>query len=254
MKCMDQNSLTELKQLLREDSKMLGAVYREFESGNTKPKDLVEVGVAANTGSAYNNLQIIKAILEEKIPNSASISLYAYRAINRLLLKPISSNSLKEYLRNISFKLSEQANSEVAIKQDQNEIEKLDKVLSEKAENIKIGIYVYSFPTYLRTGTLNDPEKYWLKIGSTNQGIWKRIVEQNRQTSMPEDPKLLRIYHSEKLSAEELEKKLHHVLDKIGHERSAATFTKSGKEWFATTLDALDALADLMNLTIERTD
>ena len=63
---------------------------------------------------------------------------------------------------------------------------------------------------------------------------------------------MLRIYHSEILTAEQVEKKFHNVLEKIGHERSSAIFTKSGKEWFATTLDALDALAELMDLQIEK--
>ena len=249
---MQQNQIEELKQYIREDSKMLGAVFNEYESGKISPKDLVEAGVAANVGSAYNMIQIIKAVLEEKIPTSASISLYAYRAIKRLLQRPDMSSDVSSYLNQLSLKLFEQANSEKALKEDQSQIEELDKLLSKKAEQIQVGIYVYSFPTYLRSGTLDDPEKYWLKIGSTKQGIWKRIVEQNRQTSMPEDPKLLRIYHSTQISAEELEKKFHNVLDKIGHDRSSAVFTKSGKEWFATTLEALDALADLMNLNVEK--
>jgi hypothetical protein len=242
----------ELKQCLREDSKQLGSVFKEYELGKTSPKDLVSAGVAANSGAAYNNIQIIKAILEQKIPTSASISLYAFRAINRILQRPKLSIEAVNHLNKINALLFEQANSQSAIKLDQMEIEKIDRVLSLKAEEIKIGIYVYSFPTYLRVGTVEDPERFWLKIGSTQQGIWKRIVEQNRQTSMPEDPKLLRIYHSEILTAEQVEKKFHNVLEKIGHERSSAIFTKSGKEWFATTLDALDSLAELMDLQIEK--
>jgi hypothetical protein len=69
---------------------------------------------------------------------------------------------------------------------------------------------------------------------------------------MPEDPKLLRIYHSKVFTAEQIEKKFHNVLVKIGHERSSAINTKAGKEWFATSVDALDALAELMNLDIEK--
>jgi hypothetical protein len=242
----------ELKQYIREDSKMLGSIFKEYEAGKTSPKELVFAGVAANTGSAWNNIQIIRAILEQKIPTSASISLFAYRAIKRILQRSKMDIEIKNYLNNISELLFEQANSETAIKLDQLHIEQTDKVLSLKAEEIKVGIYVYSFPTYLRVGTVDDPEKFWLKIGSTQNGIWKRIVEQNRQTSMPEDPKLLRIYHSTVFTAEQIEKKFHNVLVKIGHERSSAINTKAGKEWFATNVDALDALAELMNLDIEK--
>ena len=49
-----------------------------------------------------------------------------------------------------------------------------------------------------------------------------------------------------------VEKKFHYTLERVGHERSAARRTKAGTEWFATTLEAIDALADLMELKIER--
>ena len=93
---------------------------------------------------------------------------------------------------------------------------------------------------------------YWLKIGSTRNSVWQRIVEQNRQTSMPEDPKLLRIYHKPEMNIEEIEKNFHATLEAVGHERSAARRTKAGTEWFATTLEAIDAIAKLMSLEIER--
>ena len=68
---------------------------------------------------------------------------------------------------------------------------------------------------------------------------------------MPEDPKLLRVYHKNGIDVSEYEKKFHDTLEKVGHERSSATRSRAGKEWFATTLSALDALASLMQLEIE---
>ena len=135
---------------------------------------------------------------------------------------------------------------------DQETIEVQSAALAKKASTIQNGIYVYSFPTYLHFGTVEDHDVYWLKIGSTKNSVWQRIVEQNRQTSMPEDPKLLRIYHKEGMDIDEVEKKFHHTLDRVGHERSAARRTKAGTEWFATTLDAIDALAELIDLDIEK--
>jgi hypothetical protein len=69
---------------------------------------------------------------------------------------------------------------------------------------------------------------------------------------MPEDPKLLRIYHKEDMNIDEIEKKFHSTLERVGHERSAARRTKAGTEWFATTLDAIDAIAELMDLQVEK--
>jgi hypothetical protein len=69
---------------------------------------------------------------------------------------------------------------------------------------------------------------------------------------MPEDPKLLRIYHKENMNIDEIEKNFHTTLEAVGHERSAARRTKAGTEWFATTLEAVDAIAKLMALEIEK--
>ena len=49
-----------------------------------------------------------------------------------------------------------------------------------------------------------------------------------------------------------IENNFHSTLAAVGHERSAARRTKAGTEWFATTLEAVDALAKLMGLEIEK--
>jgi hypothetical protein len=42
----------------------------------------------------------------------------------------------------------------------------------------------------------------------------------------------------------------HRILDAALHDRSSAKFSKSGKEWFNTTLEFLDVLADEFDLTM----
>jgi hypothetical protein len=157
-----------------------------------------------------------------------------------------------EYLNSTRAKLIENTESETAVLHDQASIDAQSAALVKVASTIQNGIYVYSFPTYLHFGTVEDQEVFWLKIGSTKNSVWQRIVEQNRQTSMPEDPKLLRIYHKDSMDIDAIEQKFHSTLDRVGHERSAARRTKAGKEWFASTLDAIDAIAELLELEIER--
>jgi hypothetical protein len=235
------------------DELLLGAIFRAMENGVSNTAELVNETGASNRGVVYNYQKMVTAILEGKLPNSASISRNAARSISRLIknAENVSPKTL-DYLNSTRVKLIENAEGEDAVQHDQESIEMQSTVLAKIASGIQTGIYVYSFPTYLHFGTVEDHEVFWLKIGSTKNSVWQRIVEQNRQTSMPEDPKLLRIYHKDDMNIEEVEKKFHYTLERVGHERSAARRTKAGTEWFATTLDAVDAIAELMDLKIER--
>jgi len=241
----------ELKNILSEDDKLLGVIFNLSENGVINAQELATKSGAANRGVVYNNLNMLKALLYGEMPTGASISRHSVRAIDRLLKNNTVSTELGSYFENLRRALQENSENLSAVNYDREILEKNSNRLSEKAAKFSHAIYVYSFPTYIHYGTIEDPELIWLKIGSTRNSVWQRIVEQNRQTSMPEDPKLLRIYHKDGMDLLAYEKKFHDTLEKVGHERSAASRSKAGREWFATTVAALDALAGLMELTIE---
>lgn len=250
---MNSTVLFEVKALLAKDDLLLGEIFNAMEAGAGSALDLVEKTSAANRGVVYNYQKMLLAILEGKMPNSASVSRSAARSISRLIKdNPLISPATIDYLNSTRAELIENTESQPAVLHDQASIEAQSEALVKVASTIKNGIYVYSFPTYLHFGTVEDQEVFWLKIGSTKNSVWQRIVEQNRQTSMPEDPKLLRIYHKDQMDIDYIEQKFHTTLDRVGHERSAARRTKAGKEWFASTLDAIDAIAELLDLEIER--
>jgi hypothetical protein len=250
---MNTSIINEVKSMLAKDDLLLGSIFNAMESGATNALDLVAKTKASNRGVVYNYQKMISAILEGTLPNSASVSRNAARSISRLIKNTQSiSPSTLEYLNATRVKLIENTESENAVLHDQASVDAQSAALAKVASTIQNGIYVYTFPTYLHFGTVEDQDVYWLKIGSTKNSVWQRIVDQNRQTSMPEDPKLLRIYHKESMDIDSVEQKFHKTLDRVGHERSSARRTKAGKEWFATTLDAIDAIAELMDLEIER--
>jgi hypothetical protein len=235
------------------DQFLLGEIFTLYKAGVLDAKDLVVRTNAANRGVVYNNIAMIRALLESKVPVGASMSRQSAWAVGRIMKNnPTMSAPLKDYLGRLKLALEENTNSMTAVLHDVDKIDRQSDALARQAVGIQNGIYVYSFPTYLHFGTIEDQELYWVKIGSTKNSVWQRIVEQNRQTSMPEDPKLLRIYHKKDMNIDEIEKKFHSTLERVGHERSAARRTKAGTEWFATTLDAIDAIAELMELQIER--
>lgn len=242
----------EVRSLLFADEKQVGQTFRLMETGITLTKELVNAGVGGNNGVVNTNKQIIKAILEGTVPKSSIIATYTYRVINRLRSQNIDvSKETENYLDELTGALKRHAASREAVAHDTEVLVAGSEALAKRADQLENAVYVYSFPTYLHFGTIDDPEVKWLKIGSTKNAVWQRIVDQNRQTSMPEDPVLIRIYHSENMNVAEVENKFHQTLEKVGHERSSATRTRAGKEWFATTEEALDALAALMELKIE---
>ena len=250
---MHSSVVTEIRVMLADDQLLLGSIFNAMESGLTNTLEIANKSGASNRGVVYNYQKMISAILEGTMPNSASISRNAARSISRLIKEAVSiSPATLEYLNETRARLIENTESETAVLHDQASLEAQSAALVKVASTIQNGIYVYSFPTYLHFGTVEDQDVFWLKIGSTKNSVWQRIVEQNRQTSMPEDPKLLRIYHKDQMDIDSIEQKFHTTLDRVGHERSAARRTKAGKEWFASTLDAIDAIAELLDLEIEK--
>jgi hypothetical protein len=242
----------ELKSILRGNDLLLGKTFALIQEGVSSPTEIAKRGGGANPGAASNNKKVVMTILEGLIPESPSVAKQSASAISSLLKQnPEISTATKEYLEKLKNTLILKSSDPAALAKDNEELIEGSEKLSKEFENIDRAIYVYSFPTYLMAGLPSDPEITWLKIGSTSKGVWKRIVEQTRQTSMPEDPVLLRIYFKSDMDVNAVESKFHEVLTNVRHERASAKFTKSGTEWFATTLVALDTIAQLLNLEIK---
>lgn len=243
--------LAEINELLRNDDSLLGGIFKAQEAGITEPKELVAEGFGANTGVVSKYRTVIAVITSGSLPKTTDLAKRGYRAIDRLR-KTTNDISVETsaYLENLFRDLYDFSQDEKIAAEETGKLIESSDSLAKKASEIKNAIYVYSFPTYLHFGVIGNDELTWFKVGSTQGTVWKRIVEQNRQTSMPEDPVLLRVYFNESLDMLAVEKRLHHSLETQRHERSSATQTKAGKEWFATTLDSLDDLADLLHLEI----
>ena len=249
---LSQNALFELRNICRKDDKALGRVFSLLESGLVSNQAIVEAGGGGNAGAVGINRQILDAIIERKIPKSSNIATYTYRAINRLKLANESlSLELNTYLDDLVAALKTKSLDERAIKQSVLEVEKESKSLERLLARVTNAIYVYSYPTYLRVGTADDPELYWFKIGYTGNEVGTRILSQVRQTAMPEDPVIVRVYHKPGFSSSEIEGKFHQTLDAFKQQRSSQRSQKAGKEWFATDLERLDAIAKLLDMTVE---
>lgn len=244
-------TIAEIKNALSRDDKLLGEVFRLKESGISSALELAKKSGASGRGVIYHNLHILNCLFNGELPTGAAVSRFAVQAIDRLSKNSNFSQESLQYLSILKNLLRENAEKISALKADQQELEERSDVLAKRAENFSHAVYVYSYPTYIHFGTVGDPSLMWLKIGSTTSNVWKRILEQSRQTAMPEDPKLLRIYHAPNMNVFEIEKKFHETLDSFGHSRSSTSQPRAGKEWFATSLAAVDQLAKILNLDIE---
>lgn len=253
---MEENFTDEIKRILSLDETQLGETFRLMEQGVKKSSEIVERSSAANSGVVAHHKYIIKAIIDGDVQtNSSNLATYARRAIDRLLAsKPAANLSLgaKMLLTERRTKLLEIIADKDAIQNDTKELVSESAKLENSLKQISNAIYVYTFPTYYRAGVDGDFDVRWLKIGLTTNSVWQRIVDQNRQTSMPEDPILVRVYFGDGIDLKETEAKIMNTLRRVQFEQSAARNTKAGKEWFATNEDSIDAIAELLGLNIVR--
>jgi hypothetical protein len=239
----------DLDQLLRQNDGQLGLVYELWRKGVRKNKDFVERGAAANSGAAGNSRATIEAIMEGVIPTGPTVAVIARSAVNGLIRRNTQiSSPTKHYLEALLIRLSERADD-----QELRDVEEKD--FAEDSERIqremgrRSGVYVYTFPLYLRDLRMTNPDRSLFKIGKSDGAVLRRVLSQS--TGMPEAPLLLRVYLHKTLPPIEVEKKFRKALLAAGHE-SVRTLdkklaNKSGaREWFATSLEFLDQIGELL--------
>jgi hypothetical protein len=251
--------MTEINQALTENSGALGKVARVMAKGVTSPTEMANLGAGANSGHAGNMARIITYIQTGSVPTAPSRAALAARAIGGLLRdNPVLSGEALKYLQSLKQIAESVEKDDEANAGEQTSLLKASEELTQKVEKLG-GVYVYTFPTYLKVPAKYDPERFWLKIGQTGRVVEKRVSDQLRSTAMQEDPVILRVYtdpNGEAVGSEvdyaALEKKFHKLLMSAGHSKTSAR--SGGTEWFATTLEFLDEIAETLSLEIETRD
>ena len=114
-----------------------------------------------------------------------------------------------------------------------------------EAENIA-GIYVYTLPHYVRYPFDAKTGRTLLKVGHSSVDALYRANSQTRVTSLPEDPWPLRIYPAE--ASSHVERQFHGFLRDADHQ--GVRGTRTGAEWFLTSLKFLDRIATTVGLEI----
>ena len=231
----------ELEQALRNNDGQLGQVFALFETGLQSNKEIADTGVVANQGVASNLRVIIYAVLDGLLPKSPTRAALTRRAIGGLLRSnPGLSAPARDYLDDLRVRLEMIETDAQAIEAEDKDLGVASRVLEQSLEELP-GVYVYTLPSFYRTVQKIDPERFWFKVGKTDRVAGVRVSEQVRATGLPEDPWIARVYRHSTKSPKEIETAIHSLLDAAGHSRAPGKH--AGRDWFATNLEFLDALA-----------
>jgi T5orf172 domain len=120
------------------------------------------------------------------------------------------------------------------------------KATKEAEEHAIPGIYVYTLPHYLRYPYEPDTGHTLLKVGHSGSSVIQRFNAQKRETVLPEEPVLLRVYPTPDAASADVEGRFHALLDAADHLRREGRSV--GREWFLTTTRFLDQIALTLGL------
>lgn len=129
------------------------------------------------------------------------------------------------------------------------------------------GIYVFTYPHYFANPVELDSEwkasemiaeiedeyestlqpRTWMKVGQTSNLV-SRLSQhyENSRTTIPEEPKVLRWFPVPQEKLTDVESMFHDILASHGHYRNNRITGRrrdAGKEWFMTSLQAVDSIA-----------
>ena len=243
----------EIEGALEKDVSRVGDVFRATRADvNRAARSIADELGIGTPGPVYSAMKSIETLLEGKRlaggPTYASQKASMLREFSRRHAESLSETT-KQRLLELSVEHDKVAKNQEAIARENEEIE------MKEQEWTKIsgpGIYVYTYPHYMRfpvlaTEDADTNSRTYLKIGMSDSDMAKRITDQIK-TSMPEPPLVLRMYRvpANGNTVNESEKILHNHLNAADHNRNRQK--GAGKEWFLTHLPFVDSTASLLGL------
>lgn len=243
----------EISRLLPDTKGQLGLVAACVHAGITDRNEMVAAGAAANVGAVSNILASIRAIQHGEIPDAPTLARKALSATRSFLRqhRPVLSHQAVDHLQSVIVRLESAQENEVAQAQEEEELQSKSDELAEVLA-VQGGVYVYTFPHYWRYPTVAGTQRTLLKVGMTTRDAAARIREQARGTAVPEDPLILRVYRGANVDPRTAERTFHMLLTAADHVRAVAS--GGGREWFETSVEFLDAIANVLGLETLQAD
>lgn len=236
----------ELDKELERDEKFIGEVFRRLSKGIT-PDEIAKAEGHKNSKNVVSFEYAIRGLRGDTLAknikyNSRDQMIFAAER----LIAFTSNPELKSYLQNKLNEVKPQANFEttdaatpapVVPKPEPTEKPVMVQTTLESKVEAKPGVYVYSYPQYLSMEAVSPDGRAFYKIGASGK-VANRVERQKRQTEVPEDLVLVRVFYDE--NPFELEEKFHSILRAANmHQKT----TQGGVEWFSCNLATIDAIA-----------
>jgi hypothetical protein len=231
---------TEMLALLGRAGGQLQAVFDAYRAGATSPDAVAASGAVPTDGVAADLLLRIRSILGELTAGPAGHTRGTAGTIRTLLRAPDLSREARQYLTELRGKLLDQAESELQNAQELALLEANSGVL-QRALRTANAVAVHTYPHYWRHPHAVETNRRLLKIAPLSLGGWQQVLDQAQAAGTPEEPVLLRVYVTQDPAA--AERTFRRLLQAADHTRS----TGDG-DWFATTLEFLNAGADVLRV------
>jgi hypothetical protein len=234
----------EIENALEADASVLGEVYQGLRRGLSDEDLRVQRG-AQNSNFVWNYKRTLTALLDGDLPSAPSVASQTAARFRKLLKTVQFSPAARQRLeRRLAVLESRVGDPDAQAAEEQKALA----VTRAAEEHAEAGVYVYTLPHYLRYPY--DPERQHtlLKIGHSGSSVIQRFRAQKRETVLPEEPVLLRVYPAGDTNSAEIERRFHDLLDAADHLRRDGRAV--GREWFLTTTKFLDQIAVTLNLPI----
>lgn len=235
----DPQLAAEMSALLEHSTGKLADVWREYKIDPTGRTYTSSV----KRGTRYGMLGIIELLLAKRTTQGPSFANIARNNISTLVNRGegLLSPAGRAWVSTLQSELARIAESEEAAAEEIREIDAAGQNLSALDE---VGaVYVYTYGGYFQHPLANG--RTLLKVGMTEKHTARaRIAQQERMTSSPEDALVLRVYQpgDSGHSFRQMEANFHRILKAAEHTNDRSH--RGGREWFPTTLELLDTIAD----------
>lgn len=222
----------EIDKLLEKRHDFIGKIYPYYKN-NTPYQEIANHVGHKNTASVsifITTLDYLYGIKDINPKMYKSIEQLEYRIKEWNIEQEKHSPELQKYFQELSQKIK------LLHKSEKHTIDN-NYIIKEP------GVYVYTYPQYLLSEAFDQDNRTLFKIGATGN-LDSRIERQARQTEVPED--LITIRKFPTTNPFDKEENFHSILTAVGHHHKT---TSGGVEWFRTSLQAIDAIAQSLKLT-----
>lgn len=219
----------------------------------------------SSPGTAVGLRQHLDALRLGIFPNGPSMAQQIASRMRSTMRGHDFSDGARSVLERNIAALKEIATDTKASEDEQQKAEIAEQSVEDRLKG-RAGVYVFTYPHYLRhvthasSASEKMPDRTLLKVGFTDNGILERVNQETSSTGVPEHRRILRAYlavEGKDQQNRSIERQFHDLLDAAGHagpKRGSKERQRGGNEWFYTSVDFLDRIADTLELEIVEID